>query len=209
MRPRRRNSDEAFRRLLRQVANDPSLIPALARAWERQGRSPLSDDVLRDVVGAFASMERSADLLDGPADVLLLLTNMDDYPECDVYAVVNADAGYIKGVSDATGLTYEELWTESERVRGGAGTARRDRLELGHDQDDQDDPEARRLAARGSATGWAHTSMAPECPAACPRCGNAGNLHHEGGAHYCAECDDIVAGERLLGCPGIEGEDET
>lgn len=125
MRPRR-NSDEAFRRLLRKVVEgDLSEIPALARAYERQGGAPLSDAVLRDVVAAFENLERAADSLDGPADILLLFTDMDDYPECDENGAANADVGYLRGVAEASGMTHEELWALSETRRQGAGAMRR------------------------------------------------------------------------------------
>lgn len=123
--PRRRNSDEAFRRLHRKVVEgDITEIPALARAYARRGGGPLSDAVLRDVVASFTNLEAAADAHDGPADIFRLFVDIESYPECDENAVVNAEVGYIKGVADGTGFSYAELWALSEKERGGAGAAR-------------------------------------------------------------------------------------
>lgn len=127
---RRRNSDDRFRELIRRIsAGDHSLIPALARQWERQGElgSSIAPDALREVVAAFERLERSL-ATDDPRVLL----------SADVVAG-DRDAGFLFGVMTALGLTADELWDESERARGGAGNsrlqrrrarARRDELEF-------------------------------------------------------------------------------
>ena len=120
----RRNSDERFRALHRQVAEgDVSAIPALARQWERQGGTghQIPADTLRRVVDAFVRLERDSDQRDGPADILDLFRR--PYPntgdgdrDCDV--------GLIKGVMDSLALAIEQVWAESEVVRRGAGALR-------------------------------------------------------------------------------------
>lgn len=121
---RRRNSDTRLRDLIRRIdQGDYELIPALAHEWARAGTEL---PAIREVVRTFENIESNGwRYLDAPPRILDLFTDLEDYPECDENGAMNADIGYIHGVADALGMTTEELWDESERLRDGEGERRR------------------------------------------------------------------------------------
>ena len=216
---RRRNSDAYVRALERQVlAGDLTAVRALARVYERieSGLPVVDPGVVR--VLELASRELLAEY-----------TANDNTPEWNVGGhgyrarrLVEIALRSARGESFDMAAAITEAMREAEPPPFCAQCGRdMGPEEVGDELPDErvcdqcaegtaDERRVRASAASvaaGRSTGhWAHRSGAPSCPATCPRCGHAGNLHHEAGAHYCAECDAHTAGERLEGCPGIEPE---
>lgn len=229
MRRTRRNSDDYIRDLERRVrAGDLTLVGALARAYERvqQGQPSVDPEILRALSLASGRLE----------DQVRSSTDNDDFwgmhaPGHQSWLLIRTAMEHLAGpVVDDEGNVIS-ITDEIERVTRDPEECSEcgDRYVSDDDRDppmcdgcldqagqsDEEAAEERRTEARDRSRGrpgadptWSHVSGAPECPATCPRCGNAGNLHHEAGEHYCAECDDFTAGHSLPGCPGVDEEDD-
>ena len=114
----RRNADDAIRELARRVyEGEASLIPVLARLYERSGGEGLPGKLVEQLVIHFEMLEEVAEATNGPFDVLEAFTDADDYPEFDVEEHANLAIGYIRGVAEASGLRIADLWRVSEEQR--------------------------------------------------------------------------------------------
>ncbi len=214
----RRNSDEYVRSLEQRVkAGDLTLVGALARAYERMGRGePPIEPVIAQAVGL--AREVLAQISEEQGDVARWNVGGDGYRASGLLGVVD---GLLNGREINVEARVADIMREPEMEDEEAATCSRCDVIVPGDEVQFDDDgnaychdcistarlaEARERRRRsGSDTfdpAWSHVSGAPRCPAGCPRCGHAGNLHHEAGEHYCAECDSFVG--RVVGCPGIE-----
>jgi len=125
---RRRNSDEELRALIRRIAAGAhDLLPQATRLWERTQESRgLPESLVTDIVNGFMALEGALEEYAGPYDVLECFTDLDDYPELDEVAGANYVIGELRGMSQALGLTIDDLWAISEKARGGEGERLRD-----------------------------------------------------------------------------------
>lgn len=188
----RRNSDEKFRDLLRKAQDDPSLLPYLARMYERtgSGKLKLPEKLVDTIAAQFRSLEDASEEHGGPANVLDAFGGNGFPEEFDTNNVVAFAIAYVHGVSDSLGIPIEELWKISEVRRHGAGERRRIDREL--DLDGGGGSQVCEKCSREITFTEGGVPVDSDRNPRCPR----------GGAHRAlSECDDHC-GQHARGCDG-------